>query len=117
MDRPEPDNNQRIWQVVALIPVGRVATYGDVARQAGLGRAARRVGMALRQLPASSRIPWHRVVNSAGRLSLPAGSASAELQRQRLLREGVALSASGRIDLRNCRWQPGSEPGRAVSCE
>ncbi|MEQ9465325.1 MAG: MGMT family protein [Haliea sp.] len=115
--RPEPDNNQRIWQVVTLIPAGRVATYGDVARQAGLGRAARRVGLALRQLPAGSRIPWHRVINSAGKLSLPVGSPAERQQRQRLLEEGVTLSAGGRIDLRRWRWQPGADTGSETTCE
>ncbi len=117
MDRPEPDNNQRIWQVVALIPPGRVATYGDVARQAGLGRAARRVGLALRQLPPGSRVPWHRVVNSAGKLSLPAGSMAQRQQRQRLLNEGIALSEGGRIDLRRWRWRPDAAPVSEATCE
>ena len=117
VDRPEPDNKQRIWQVVALIPAGRVATYGDVARQAGLGRAARRVGLALGQLPEGSRIPWHRVVNSAGKLSLPAGSPAERQQRQRLLEEGITVTASGRLDLARWRWQPDRGPGSETTCE
>ena len=64
----------RIWQVVALIPRGRVATYGDIARQAGMPGAARRVGRALRKLPTDTRIPWHRVLNSSGKISLPPDS-------------------------------------------
>ena len=66
-----PDIDQRIWQVVALIPPGRVATYGDVARQAGMPGAARRVGRALGALPAGTRLPWHRLINARGRISPP----------------------------------------------
>lgn len=98
--------NQRIWQVVSGIPRGRVSTYGDIARFAGLGRAARRVGWALRQLPGDTRVPWHRVINSAGKLALPADSAAGRLQRERLLREGVPLRAGDRIALATYRWRP-----------
>lgn len=96
----------QIWQVVALIPRGKVATYGDVARHAGLANAARRVGMALRQLPPDTRIPWHRVVNAQGRISLPAGSASQLVQRERLEAEDVVFGSGQRIDLARYRWQP-----------
>ncbi|MFO7551189.1 MAG: MGMT family protein [Haliea sp.] len=113
----EPDINQRIWQVVALIPAGRVATYGDVAQHAGLGRAARRVGRALRQLPEDTRIPWHRVINSTGRLSLPAASAAGKQQRQRLTGEGIDFCASGRVNLRQMRWRPESGPAGNPACQ
>jgi len=103
----EPDLNHRIWQVVTLIPAGKVATYGDVARHAGLGRAARQVGRALRLLPAGTQIPWHRVINAQGRISLPEGSASMYAQRERLEAEGIVFKASRRIDLNIFRWNPG----------
>ena len=102
----EPDINQRIWQVVALIPPGNVATYGDVAAQAGLPGAARRVGRALKHLPADTRIPWHRVVNAQGRISLPAGSASQYTQRERLEAEGVSFRGGKSIDLARYRAWP-----------
>lgn len=105
MDDSEPGLNHRIWQVVALIPPGKVATYGDVARHAGLPGAARRVGYALRQLPPGSRIPWHRVINAQGRISLPSGSGGEYTQRERLEAEGVVL-IKGKISLRAYRWQP-----------
>jgi len=93
---------QRILAVVDSIPRGRVATYGDVAREAGLPRRARLVGRVLAELPSGSRLPWHRVVNAAGRLS-PRANGTAE-QRRRLAREGVALTPSGRLDLARLRW-------------
>jgi methylated-DNA-protein-cysteine methyltransferase-like protein len=103
---PELDSayNQRIWQVVAAIPAGKVSSYGVVAEKAGLARAARRVGHALRGLPADTRIPWHRVVNGQGRLSLPAGSTSHITQRERLELEGIEFSPNGRIDLLRYGW-------------
>jgi methylated-DNA-protein-cysteine methyltransferase-like protein len=106
MNENEPGLNQRIWQVVAAIPPGRVATYGDIARHAGLPGAARRVGRALRQLPAGTRLPWHRVVNASGKLSLPADSPGEYTQRTRLEAEGVVFSANKKIDLASFRWNP-----------
>lgn len=99
MKQEEPDIDHRIWQVVSLIPHGRVASYGAVARHAGIPGAARRVGRALKGLPGDTRIPWHRVVNSQGRISLPDGSAAKYTQRRRLEAEGVVFKANGKIDL------------------
>jgi methylated-DNA-protein-cysteine methyltransferase-like protein len=99
------DIDQRIWQVVMMIPAGSVATYGDVARQAGLGRAARRVGRSLRGLPEGTAVPWHRVVNAQGRVVVPGGGAT---QRRRLESEGVVFRSESGLSLRNYRWQPGS---------
>ena len=90
-----------------LIPVGTVATYGDVAQHAGLPGAARRVGRALRGIPNNTRIPWHRVINAQGKLVVPGGGAAAERQRLRLEKEGVGFTALGRVDLQRYRWQPG----------
>jgi methylated-DNA-protein-cysteine methyltransferase-like protein len=104
MAQYEPDINHRIWQIVALIPSGKVVTYGNVARQAGMPGAARRVGMALRRLPVGTRIPWHRVINAQGRISLPEGSASQLTQRERLEAEGILFRINGSIDLRRFGW-------------
>jgi methylated-DNA-protein-cysteine methyltransferase-like protein len=99
--------DQRIWQVVMLIPPGRVATYGDVARQAGLPGAARRVGRALRGLPEDTAIPWHRVINAQGRLVVAGGDAAITSQRTRLEREGVSFRSGSALDLKRYRWSPG----------
>ena len=106
MDK-EPDINHRIWQVVALIPAGRVATYSDVAHMAALPGAARRVGGALRALPSGSKIPWHRVINAQGGLSLPEGSEGYYTQRERLEAEGVMFSVKNTVDLRRFRLNSG----------
>lgn len=104
---------QRIWKAVAAIPRGEVASYGAVARRAGLPRRARLVGHALKVAPASLKLPWHRVLNSQGRISLPAGSKAHRMQRRLLEEEGVAfrngrvdLSRSAGLDLDALLWKP-----------
>lgn len=97
---------QRIWQVVAQIPKGKVASYGQVAQLAGLGRGARMVGRTLHKLPAGSRLPWHRVINAQGRISLPEHSHSYQQQRQRLEDEGVRFNPGGKTDLELFGWRP-----------
>lgn len=87
----------RIHAAVRRIPRGRVASYGQVAALAGLPRRARLVGRVLGTLPSGSPVPWHRVVNAAGGVSLPA-AAGAE-QRRRLAAEGVVLTAAGRVPM------------------
>jgi methylated-DNA-protein-cysteine methyltransferase-like protein len=89
---------QNVWQVVRGIPRGHVLTYGDVARLAGMSRAARRVSQAMRRAPRGMKLPWHRVVNAQGRISLPADSSGYREQKERLVREGVVF-INGKIDL------------------
>jgi methylated-DNA-protein-cysteine methyltransferase related protein len=97
---------EQVWQVVFMIPHGSVATYGQIAALAGLPGGARRVGRILSQLPGGSRIPWHRVVNASGGISLPEGSRGYARQRSRLEKEGIAFNKSGRVPLRQFRWCP-----------
>lgn len=97
----------RIYAVVRWIPRGRVATYGQVAELAGLPRQARQVGYALAALPEESRVPWHRVVNARGEISLRRdGPGAGVLQRTRLEREGVRFDGRGRIALDRWGWDP-----------
>lgn len=99
-------NYSRIYAVVAAIPKGRVATYGQVALLAGLPGRARMVGYALHAL-ADPSLPWHRVVNARGEVSpRSGGSQGDEVQRLRLEAEGVAFDRRGRIALERYRWRP-----------
>lgn len=102
MDQPD-SFQQRIWQIVAAIPAGRVATYGDVAQLAGSPRAARQVGGVLSRLPQGSTLPWHRVVNRHGAISLQGDGLFR--QRDALEAEGVEVTDDGRIDLVTYRWR------------
>lgn len=100
----EPD--QRLRATIDAVPLGRVASYGQVASEAGLPGRARRVGWLLRNLPPGSSLPWHRIVGAGGRLSLPPDSRGWTEQRRRLRAEGVEVDARGRIDLERFGWQP-----------
>ena len=97
------DRKQMLWQVLAAIPPGRVSSYGRLAQLAGLGRGARLVGRWLGQLPDATNLPWHRVLNSQGHLSLPADSASGQEQYQRLMAEGVIIR-NRRVSMTRYGW-------------
>jgi methylated-DNA-protein-cysteine methyltransferase related protein len=97
---------QRIYAVVRRIPEGRVATYGQVASLAGLAGHARQVGYALHALPNGTAIPWHRVVNAKGGISLRSMPGGELVQRGLLEREGISLDPRGRVPLARVRWLP-----------
>lgn len=107
----------RIRGVVAAIPAGRVATYGQVAALAGIPGHARQVGYAMRTLPEGSRVPWQRVLNGRGEVSRRAGEGfelgpSQGFQRHLLREEGVVFDAQGRVDLARYGWEAGEPGGR-----
>ena len=106
MPSPGAGNYARIYAVVRRIPRGRVATYGQIAELAGLPGHARQVGYALHALPEGSPVPWHRVLNARGTLSLRRQSGGEITQRIRLEREGVRFGPGGRIPLERLRWRP-----------
>jgi len=92
-----------VYQIVGAIPAGCVASYGQVARQAGYPRHARFVGRLMSRLPDGSALPWHRVIRGDGVLPL-AGTPSGEIQIQRLTDEGVTVLGA-RVP-KSCFWQP-----------
>ncbi|MFW2404789.1 MAG: MGMT family protein [Gammaproteobacteria bacterium] len=95
----------RIWNVVYAIPEGCVATYGQVAELAGIGRGARMVGWALGQAPDRGTLPWHRVLNAQGKISIPPGSRARAEQIRRLTAEGIVVN-DGKVDMRRYKWAP-----------
>ena len=104
----DPDSTrQRIYAAVRRVPRGTVATYGQIAELAGLDGQARQVGYAMAALPSSSAVPWHRIINAAGRVSMRRAGEGSTLVQQRLLeREGVAFDEGGRVSLARFRWKP-----------
>ncbi|HKQ48450.1 MAG TPA: MGMT family protein [Phycisphaerae bacterium] len=94
----------KILRVIRRIPPGFVSTYGKVAEAAGLPRRARLVGRVLRASPLADGVPWHRVVNAAGRISLRGGEGP-RLQARRLAAEGVSVDSRGRIRLAEHIWE------------
>lgn len=87
-----------VWKVVSEIPAGHVLTYGEVARLAGLPKAARRVSQALRRAPRQMELPWHRVINAQGKISFPENSSGWKRQKDRLEDEGVTF-LNGKVNL------------------
>ena len=99
----QSNESARILAAIRKIPRGKVSTYGNIAEVAGLPRRARLVGTVLRQTPASRDLPWYRVMNAGGRISLPAGSDAYARQRTKLEAEGV-LFRGERVDLQRYGW-------------
>ncbi len=95
-----------IYAVVRRIPSGRVATYGQIAELAGLPGHARQVGYALNALPAGTTVPWHRVLNARGEVSLRSEPGAELSQRMLLEREGVRFDTRGRVALKRVAWRP-----------
>ena len=94
-------SQERVWQIVKAIPPGQVATYGQVARLAGMPSHARLVGNILGRLPPGTALPWHRVVNGQGKVTNP----NRAEQHQRLQAEGIT-PVQGRVNLNHYGWRP-----------
>jgi methylated-DNA-protein-cysteine methyltransferase-like protein len=94
-----------VYRLVAIIPPGRVATYGQIAAYLGNPRGARTVGWALHSTPAGMDLPWHRVINAQGLIGGPPDGYRAREQRALLEAEGIVFGRGGRIDLKEYGWQ------------
>jgi methylated-DNA-protein-cysteine methyltransferase-like protein len=102
-----PSFNERVYAAVCTVPEGWVTTYGDVAAVLGSPRAARQVGWALSALRESDRadtIPWQRVINAQGSISVRGDGLRATDQQARLEEEGIEFDAALRCDLEDHRW-------------
>ncbi|GKX56975.1 MGMT family protein [Leminorella grimontii] len=102
MEFDEPSFPVQVYTVVASIPEGKVTTYGSIARLAGFPGYARHVGTLLSRLPKDSRLPWFRVINSQGKISLTGPDYIR--QRDALLAEGILFSQSGRVSFKKYGW-------------
>ncbi|MCL2839646.1 MAG: methylated-DNA--[protein]-cysteine S-methyltransferase [Defluviitaleaceae bacterium] len=91
--------SQSVYDIVAQIPVGKVTSYGHIARLLGSPRGARQVGWAMRNCPEG--LPWQRVVMADGSIT---GGEYAELRRVLLEEEEVSFLADGRVDMKACQW-------------
>ncbi len=104
MTENEVSKEDKIYTVMANIPLGCVASYGQVAAMAGLPNNARLVGRLLKLMPKDSSIPWHRVINSQGKISFAPGSLQYINQFQLLQSEGVVFK-NGKVNMRIYRWE------------
>lgn len=103
----------RVKELIRAIPRGKVATYAQIAALAGNYRAARQVARVLHSSSEKAGLPWHRVVNSLGGISLKPGRGFEE-QRRRLKTEGVDVGRTGLVDLAKSLWEPAAPPSRAA---
>lgn len=95
--------NEIIWQIVASIPQGQVATYGQIARLAGFPNHARYVGATLRNLPSGSTLPWYRVINAKGEISFPLNSEAYQRQKRLLESDGIIFNDM-KVSLKRYIW-------------
>lgn len=95
----------RVVKFIKSIPLGRVATYGQIADYAGNPRAAREVAYILHSSSEKENLPWQRVINSKGHISMKPGRGY-ELQKQLLQDEGVVFDEEDRVDFERFLWQP-----------
>ena len=101
------DFDQRVYAMVEQIPHGHLSTYGQVADWIGAYGCARQVGWALRRLQLPSSIPWQRVVNAQGRISMSLSREGSDwMQRELLIAEGIPVDLVGRLPLKRFLWSP-----------
>ena len=105
MDREQFSNQERIWYIVALIPKGKVASYGLIADLAGLPKRSRFVSTALRKAPTEMQLPWYRIVNAQGKISLAKDSPLYEKQWDLLSADNIEV-VKGKVDLSRYIWKP-----------
>ena len=107
LPRAVSDTYRKIYAVVKKIPRGKVASYGQVARIAGMERQARLVGYALHALSHgnSLRVPWQRVINAQGYCSIKEPPMAAEIQQRLLEEEGIEFSPKGKVDWEKYGWR------------
>lgn len=106
---------EQVYAMVRRVPYGKVVSYGGVAALLGKPRAARGVGQALSALPEDNDVPWWRVINSRGEISIKGPFHGAALQRALLRDEGVEFGPAGRVDWAEFGWFPDNGGERANS--
>ena len=107
----QDERNDLFYSIIRRVPRGRVATYGQIAKLAGLPKHSRHVGVALRALPAGSRVPWHRIVSGRGEIARRAANSRRDCESEQyglLLDEGIEFDNRGRIPLQQYQWKPRS---------
>ena len=107
----DPSFDQRVYAAVAQVPYGRLATYGQIAELIGAYGCARQVGWALRRLALPTAVPWHRVVNAKGEVSMSLSREGSDwIQRHLLIAEGIPVDPQGRLPLHRFLWRVDTLP-------
>ena len=101
---------QKVITVIQAVPFGTVVSYGQVAAYVGVPRAARQVGMTLRNLEESVSLPWWRVINNAGRITIKGNLHNTpDIQRKLLQHEGIMVGDDFTVDIEHYRFKAGNE--------
>lgn len=103
---------ETVVRLIRSIPKGKVASYGQIAKLAGKPQGSRGVAWILHSLSEARALPWHRVLNSQGKISFPEGSALHAKQKRLLKKEGVVFSSSGQLDLELYQWKKRERAGK-----
>jgi methylated-DNA-protein-cysteine methyltransferase-like protein len=103
--KPSSIFSQKVIRLVKKIPRGKVASYGQIAALAGKSHASRGVSWILYSCAEKYELPWHRIVNSKGKISFPSGSPQHMLQTERLMGEGIVFLESGAIQMARFQWK------------
>ena len=99
--------NQKVYLKVSKIPHGKIATYGQIADLIYAYGKARQVGWALRRLELPSTIPWHRVINSKGEITMSLSRKGTDwIQKELLIKEGIKFNSKMKIDIKKYLWRP-----------
>lgn len=106
---------EHVWDIVKQVPRGKIVSYGQIAALLGSPRAARTVGWALHSMPDNMEIPWHRVINSQGRISIGDCGHSSDIQQLLLEQEGVVFDDRGTVDMKIFQWRPTSEKLKTIN--
>ena len=107
MSNIEKTFESRVIEIVDLIPYGKVSTYGQIADLTHHYGYARQVGWVLRRLSLPSKVPWHRVVNAKGFISMSLSREGTDwMQRSLLIKEGIPVDLNGRLSLETFLWSP-----------
>ncbi len=109
------DFSKQVIKFIQMIPAGKVATYGQIADLAGKKYAARGVAWILHSSSKTYKLPWHRVLNSQGKISFPKTTRNFSEQKKRLLLEGVDVDAKGRLDLLVYQWSKKPNKKKALT--
>lgn len=96
--------NKTVYEIIAMIPEGRVISYGLLALLAGKPGGARMAARAVSHAPLGVDLPFHRVVNQSGHLAPPEAFSGEGIQRAMLETEGVLFKSNGCVDMRKCTW-------------
>ncbi|WP_413292391.1 MGMT family protein [Bdellovibrio sp. HCB185ZH] len=96
--------SKKVIETILKIPTGKVATYKQIAELAGKPQGSRGVSWILHSCSTTYKLPWHRVLNSQGRISFDVGSRNYREQKRKLEKEGVEFAAEGKLDLRKFQW-------------